>query len=178
MKTIIATTIALTIATSAVATTSTSTLKWGGSTTNNIYPASCLFGNGALLKAGTMTYNPNTQTWTTTSDATVTISARKASEIKVEANAVLKNLSDSNKNLNVTVNYNDDWVEVTGAGADAVKNTATASPTNTASVHSFPTSGSAYTNVKVKLGGTAKLNGGNVAENTYYQLHHNVTCTY
>jgi hypothetical protein len=178
MKTIITTTIALAIATSAIADTSSSTLKWNGATSNNLHAASCAFGTNGNLKTGTMTYNPNNSTWTTDSDASVTVVARKATEIKVEAQGQLYK-SNQATSVNVNVDYRNDWVDVTGAGAAAIKNTATTSPTNTASISGFPTSGSGFTNLKIKLGGTAKVtNPGNLLENSAYQIHHKVTCTY
>jgi hypothetical protein len=125
-----------------------------------------------------MDYAPDTKKWTTTSDATLTVTARKVSNIKVEAQGQLYK-SMTTTNVNVAVDYRDTWVTVEGSGATAVKNTATVSPTNSAEITGgFPTTGSAMTVVKIKLGGTATVsNPHELLESSAYQIHHKVTCT-
>jgi hypothetical protein len=176
MKTIIATTIALAIATSAVASPLERTLRWDGSTSNDIHDAQCLFGT---LSHGEMgVYNPNSKKWTTVQDATVSISARKVSNIKVEAQGQLRQ-GGTVTSINANIDYRDDWVVVNGANSNAVQATATNSPTNSAQITGgFSSTGSAYTNVNIKLGGTASISNSNdLTENTNYSIHHKITCT-
>ena len=175
MKNIIATAIALTIATSAVANNPSSTLKWHGSTGTDLYGKYCAFNSPTV---GEMDYDADTKKWTTTKDAEITVTARKISNLKVDSQGQLyKSMSPTD--VNVNVDLRDSWVTVTGAGANDVKNSATTNPTSTAQITGgFPTSGSGYTTIKVKLGGTAKVtNPNSLLENSAYQVHHKITCT-
>ena len=173
MKNIIATSIALLTATSAMAVDDT--LKWQGVTGTDLHGEWCALGS---VVTGNMTYNATTKKWLTTKSAKIVVTARKISNVKVESQGQLYK-SNSATTSNVTVDLNDSWVDVTGAGADDVRATKTLSPTTVAEITGgFPTSGPDYTILTITLGGTATVtNPETLIEDSAYQVHHKVTCT-
>ena len=105
MKTIIATTIALTIATSASATgwNSNGSTKWNGNV-GTLHATGCSFKNQTN---GTMTLNKETGKWTTTTAASIKVKSKDRNNIYVESDNKLKGTVNGSTQVidTATVNY-------------------------------------------------------------------------
>jgi len=191
MKNIIATTIALTIATSASANVSTpsSNTLWGGTTSDNIFGAYCTFTKNS---PGSMSFHPNSREWRVTTPAIIEVESRKANNVKVEP---INELWSSNSNhttlgakvADVTVDYS----ATVGNGNSSVKVTKNGIPNgNGANVLRLNSNllevanmknGAKKVEVEIKIGGKATMTKSNetsgIAEDSDYVIRHNVTCT-
>jgi hypothetical protein len=174
MKTIIATAIALTIATSASASWNNNNgVKWGGNT-------GALHTNGCSFKDqddGVMTLDKATGKWTTTTAAKITVQSTGANNIKVTqgGNQLYKTLNSSPLGA-TTVDYKGGGVtsSVTTNNSNAAVNI----NTNEIAVGNVRKNGA--TTTTFTIGGTAQMADlddiYNIDNDTAVYIQHNVTC--
>jgi len=170
MKTIIATTIALTIATSASASffpQSTGT-TWGGPS-GTVHGNQCSFSDNT---AGSMTFNSNSKTWTTNSPATVKIRHKGAGNIKVVATEELFQKDDlENKVATVEVDYR--------SGTSISYNSNNQNVNDDNASWQVPNQNKLYRNTKITIGGKATMTEAEmdkIDDSENYVIKHTVTC--
>jgi hypothetical protein len=168
MKTIIATAIALTIATSASANMGSGTATWGGA-------SGVVHGNGNCQfktnQPGVMGFD-GVDTWNTTTNAVVVLKTRGVNNVKVEPNNKL--LQNGNEIADVTTNYLPQSTISVKGKPDATTNRNTDSLTA-----GNLKKNSGVTKVTFTIGGSAKMTEDAVLDmedNTQYTIEHTVTC--
>jgi hypothetical protein len=174
MKTIIATTIALTIATTASATNWSSINTdptWNGDS-KSYHVVGCKYKD---LSAGVMEIDPDSLVWTTTTPAKVKIRSYGQGNVKVTTDGYL---SDGTTSFATTVDY-------TGAngtnGASQVislNGKLTNGQVNTQMI-SYQASNTGRTKAELHIGGTATMTDAtsdNITNDTDYTITHTVTC--
>lgn len=174
MKTIIATAIALTLATSASASWNNNNgAKWGGNT-NTLHTAGCSFKD---QDDGTMLLNKTTGKWTTTTAAKITVKSTNINNIKVKQGGNQLYLTSNSSPLGKTlVDYKNGGVSTSvvtnKAGAVANINT------NEIALGNVNKTGATVTTFTI--GGTAQMDDltdlDNIANDAEVYIQHTVTC--
>jgi len=176
MKTIIATAIALTIATSVSANMGTGTATWGGNSGTVHGNGNCQFKKN---QPGVMSFD-GVDTWNVTTNAVVVLKTRGVNNAKVipegapTGSGVTKLYQGDTAVADVTVNY-------------APKSTVSVNGKNDASTNANTNSltagnlkkNSGVTKVTFSIGGKATMSGDAVLDmddNTNYTINHTVTC--
>jgi hypothetical protein len=170
MKTIIATTIALTIATSASAAyfpKSTGT-TWGGPS-NTVHGDQCAFSDNT---PGVMSFTANNKTWNVSSPATVKIRHKGAGNIKVTTTQELFHEDDlTTKVADVKVDYR------SNTGISFNNNNQNVNDNNAS--WEVPNKNKLYRNTTVTIGGKATMveaEMDKIDDNENYVIKHTVTC--
>jgi hypothetical protein len=169
MKTIIATTFALAIATSASAFSDTETVTWGGKS-NDIHANQCAFYDA---NAGVMTYDTNAKRWSTGANpATVKVRHKGANNMNVATDGKLYKKGTNTSVLTTTVNY------ASGTSASFTNNNQNVAGSG---AHWQVPNANTYRNASViTVGGTAQVDTADVnkmVEGQDYVIKHTVTCT-
>jgi hypothetical protein len=176
MKTIIATAIALTIATSASAggnLGTDSTVTWGGSS-GVLYAEQCTWHTPV---DGEMTYNSGNNTWELSKPASIKLNHKGAAHVKVFGGTTLKDT-----NIGVSVDYrNYTWLELGNANNTILQGSTQGFNVNDTNAD-FPIPSYAtkyYKDSKLVVGGKATMTQANeekMSENTDYEITHRVEC--
>ena len=174
MKTIIATAIALTIATSASASWNNNNgAKWNGSV-GSLHTSGCSFKD---QDNGTMTLNKATGKWTTTKAATIKVKSTNKNNIKVtQGGNQLYRTSNSQPLGKTLVDYKNGGV--TSAVNTNANNPAININTNEIALGNANKPGATVTTFTI--GGTAQMDDlddlNNIDNDTAVYIQHNVTC--
>ena len=174
MKTIIATAIALTIATSASASWNTNNgAKWNGDV-GTLHANGCQFKNQTN---GTMTLNKATGKWTTTVAASIKVKSTNKNNIKVTQGGNQLYLTSNSQPLGKTV------VDYKNGGVTSAVNTNANNPaininTNEIALGNADKPGATITTFTI--GGTAQMDDlddlNNIDNDADVYIQHNVTC--
>jgi len=175
MKTIIATTIALTIATSASATgwDTNNGAKWNGDV-GTLHADGCEFKNQT---SGTMTLNKETGLWTTTVAASIKVKSKNKGNIKVTQGGNQLYLKSNSAPLGKTVvDYKNGGIP---SAVDTNANNAVVNiNTNEIALGNANKPGATVTTFTI--GGTAKMDNlddlNNIENDADVYIQHNVTC--
>jgi hypothetical protein len=175
MKTIIATAIALTIATSASAWNPNNAVQWSGNS-GTLHADGCSYKDQTN---GTMTLNKTTGKWTTTKAAEITVKSKNRNNIKVTSDNKLKTTVGNMSYVvdTATVNYNGGGIasSITTNNSGAVKNV----NDNVLNLDSA-NKASGVTKSTFVIGGTAQMSDldklDDLDNNQSVWISHTVTC--
>ena len=170
MKNIIATAIALTIATSASASWDNNNVtKWGGSTSANQFPDGCKFKD---QDSGTMTLTDDK--WTVQTPATIRIKSRNIGNMIIKTDNKLYEGNATNSTAPVTVSYS-------GSTVDFIKGSGQVNLQNSGQINIGSISGNGNRKMLITLKGSAQMAtdaADDLLDNSKnYEIRHTVTCT-